>query len=143
MRRKASASYAPGKRDVEGGGEKSVKGSSEAGTKLCLAALSRVVKPQDAAPCEDDGSAQHVGGHGLVGHHGVARTSGARENSPGLKADGLACVAVGGPAQSRWEGYAPTDYSRRGALPETARRNDHSVAPGATDCHLLRVGIAR
>ena len=81
---------------------------------------------------EDDGSAQHVGGHGLVGHHSVARTSGARENSPGLKADGLACVAVG-PAQSRWEGYAPTDYSRRGALPETARRNDHSVAPGATD----------
>ena len=110
-----------------------MKGSSEAGTKLCLAALSRVVKPQDAAPCEDDGSAQHVGGHGLVGHHSVARTSGARENSPGLKADGLACVAVGGPAQSRWEGYAPTDYSRRGALPETARRKNHSVAPGATD----------
>jgi len=81
-----------------------VKGSSEAGTKLCLAALSRVVKARMQRP-EDDGSAQHVGGHGLVGHHSVARTSGARENSPGLKADGLACVAVGGPAQSRWEGY--------------------------------------
>ena len=67
MRRKASASYAPGKRDVEGGGEKSVKGSSEAGTKLCLAALTRVVKARVQRP-EDDGSAQHVGGHGLVGH---------------------------------------------------------------------------
>ena len=134
MGRKASAPRAPGKRDVEGGGEKSEKGSSasEAGTKLCLAALTRVVKARMQRP-EDDGSAQHVGGHGLVGHHSVARTSGARENSPGLKADGLLCVAVGGPAQSRWEGYAPTDYSRRGALPETARRNDHSVAPGATE----------
>ena len=61
----------------------------------------------------------------------VAGTSGARENSPGLKADGLG--SVGGPVKSRWEGNAPTDYSRRVALPETARRNDHSVAPGATD----------
>ena len=67
----------------------------------------------------------------------VAGTSGARENSPGLKADGLGCV--GGPVQSRWEGNAPTDYSRRGALPETARRNDHSVAPGATDFIRSRV----
>ena len=98
-----------------------MKGSSEAGTKLCLAALTRVVKARMQRP-EDDGSAQHVGGHGLVGHHSVARTSGARENSPGLKADGLGCVAVGGPAQSRWEGYAPTDTTRGGAryrkLPE-------------------------
>ena len=60
----ASAPRAPGKRDVEGGGEKSGKGSSEAGTKLCLAALTRVVKERP----EDDGSAQPVGGHGLVGH---------------------------------------------------------------------------
>ena len=50
----------------------------------------------------------------------VAGTSGARENSPGLKADGLG--SVGGPVKSRWEGNAPTDYSRRGALPETDRR---------------------
>ena len=62
----------------------------------------------------------------------VAGTSGARENSPGLKADGLG--SVGGPVKSRWEVNAPTDYSRRVALPETARRDDHSVAPGATDC---------
>ena len=61
----------------------------------------------------------------------MAGTSGARENSPGLKADGLG--SVGGPVKSRWEGNAPTDYSRRVALPETARRDDHSVAPGATD----------
>jgi len=61
----------------------------------------------------------------------VAGTSGARENSPGLKADGLG--SVGGPVKSRWEVNAPTDYSRRVALPETARRDDHSVAPGATD----------
>ena len=61
----------------------------------------------------------------------VAGKSGARENSPGLKADGLG--SVGGPVKSRWEGNAPTDYSRRVALPETARRDDHSVAPGATD----------
>ena len=65
----------------------------------------------------------------------MAGTSGARENSPGLKADGLG--SVGGPVKSRWEGNAPTDYSRRGALPETARRDDHSVAPGATDSRAL------
>ena len=57
----------PGKRAVEGGGEKSVKGSSEAGTKLCLAALTRVVKARMQRP-EDGESAQPVGGHGLVGH---------------------------------------------------------------------------
>ena len=67
MGRKASASRAPGKRDVEGGGEKAGKGSSEAGTKLCLAALTRVVKARMQRP-EDGGSAQPVGGHGLVGH---------------------------------------------------------------------------
>ena len=106
-----------------------MKGSSEAGTKLCLAALTRVVKARMQRP-EDGGSAQPVGGHGLVGHQ-CGRESGARESSPGLKADGLA--SVGGPVKSRWEGNAPTDYSRRVALPETARRDDHSVAPGATD----------
>ena len=105
-----------------------MKGSSEAGTKLCLAALTRVVKARMQRP-EDDGSAHHVGGHGLVGHQ-------CGENSPGLKADGLG--SVGGPVKSRWEGNAPTDYSRRGALPETARRNDHSVAPGATDLSQAR-----
>ena len=71
----------------------------------------------------------------------VAGTSGARENSPGLKADGLG--SVGGPVKSRWEGNAPTDYSRRVALPETARRDDHSVAPGATDrfAHCEKHGV--
>ena len=106
-----------------------MKGSSEAGTKLCLAALTRVVKARMQRPEEVGARSQSV----ATGwwDTSVAGTSGARENSPGLKADGLG--SVGGPVKSRWEGNAPTDYSRRVALPETARRNDHSVAPGATD----------
>ena len=97
MRRKASASYAPGKRDVEGGGEKSVKGSSEAGTKLCLAALTRVVKARVQRP-EDDGSAQHVGGHGLVGHQCGRDERCARELAGSKSGRGLG--SVGGPVKT-------------------------------------------
>ena len=42
----------------------------------------------------------------------VAGTSGARENSPGLKADGLACV--GGPVKSRSGGRAMLLPTTRG-----------------------------
>ena len=97
-----------------------MKGSSEAGTKLCLAALTRVVNARVQRP-EVFGSAQHVGGHGLVGHLCGRDELCARELA-GSKSGRAALGSVGGPVKSRWEGNAPTDYSRGGAryrkLPE-------------------------